>query len=716
MSKPGIYFKDTLTDVEIDFRRMCDNLPIFIWMSNDAGVCFYFNKAWRVYTGQDKTENTDEWFEKIHPEERDAVVARFKKHFATRSPYRAEYRLRRHDGVYRWVISHASPYYDSRNRFSGFISVCFDCNDQHEFENALTTRALKQTALATYGRFALEPHKFGELMREAVNIILQTLHVDCAYLASVNHEDLTLSLEASACRAGRKPPRKLGTVKPGALFITHVMQLADDREDFPLAQLLTDNGIRSALMCPVGADKQLYGYLFANTRAIRTFSPEAIDFLQGLANTLGTVHQRELVEKALAESEQKLLQSQKVEAIGLLAGGIAHDFNNLLTAIRGYTGLLQKDMTRFPAPEAIQTLRTCTAGIENAADRASKLVRQLLAFSRIQVVQAERIDINTLVLDLKDLITAFLRSGIHLTVQLGDTPVCAFVDRNQIEQVIVNLAINSRDAMPEGGRLTITVATVSVDNTSHPTLEPGNYAQIAIADNGTGIPPEVQPKLFTPFFTTKPKNRGTGLGLPTCANIVKNARGKIFFDTTLGKGSTFTVLLPDFHEGRHTDTRTTGTAAPLFPGRGASAPDGTSSDDTSSRQPQDAGTADLPTGGETIILVDDDPAIRDVTTAILESLGYNVRAYDAGETLVAQCKSAPKTIADAKLLITDINMSGISGRQLAERMCALRPGGLRVLYVSGFISEAVQKSGGHFLEKPFTRDVLAKKVREALDS
>jgi PAS domain S-box-containing protein len=729
MIKPGTHFKDTLTEAETDFRRMCDDAPIFIWMSNVSGACFFFNKAWRLYTGRHEIENTDEWFEKIHPEERDSVYARFKKHFAARSPYRAEYRLRRHDGAYRWVISHAAPYYDSRNHFAGFISACFDFNDQHEFENTLATRALKQTALATYGRFALEPHKFGELTREAVNLILQTLHVDCSYLASINYEDLTLSLEASACRLDQKPPRKLGSINPDALSITRAMQLADDRENFPLAQLLAGNGIRSALMCPVGAGKQLYGYLFANTRTVRTFSPEAVDFLQGLANTLGTVHQRERAEKALAESEQKLLQSQKVEAIGLLAGGIAHDFNNLLTAIRGYTELLQKDMARYPDPEAIQALRTRATGIENAADRASKLVRRLLVFSRTQVARAGRIDINTLVLDLKDLIAAFLRSGIHLDVRLGDTPVYACVDRNQIEQVIVNLAINSRDAMPNGGRLAITVTAVSVDTAAHPTLEPGDYAQIDIADNGSGIPPEVRPKLFTPFFTTKPKNRGTGLGLPTCANIVKNARGKIFFDTTLGKGSTFTVLLPAFHAGHHVDTRADGSTAPFFsapdapPHDDATPPDDVlppndalPSDDASSCQPQDTGDADLPVGTETIILVEDDPAIRDVTTAILESLGYNVRAYDAGETLVEQYESAPKTLADARLLITDINMAGINGRQLVEHMHALRPDGLRVLYISGFINETVQKSGGHFLEKPFTRDVLAKKVREVLDS
>lgn len=712
MIKTVTHFKGTLTAEEIDFRRMCDNSPIFIWMSNASGACFFFNKAWRKFTGQKETEILREAFvDRIHPDERELVSTRFNKHFASRTPCRVEYRLLRHDGVYRWVISHASPYYDSKNNFAGFVSVMFDFNEQHEFENTLATRALKQSALASYGRFALESHKFAELTHEAVNLVLLTLSVDCAYIAALNQNTLALTLEASACRLGSPPPRDLGTVKPGVFAISRAMQMVDDPGNFPLAEMLAANGIHSALMCPIGSGNQLYGYIFANTRADRTFSPEATDFLQGLANILATVHERERVEKALAESEQRLLQSQKIEAIGLLAGGVAHDFNNLITAIRGYTELLQKDIAQPPSPAATRALRAHTAGIENASLRASKLVRQLLAFSRTQVPEAERIDINALILNLKDLIAAFLRSGIHLELQLGPEPVNAHVDRNQIEQVIINLAINSRDAMPDGGHLTINVSPVRVTPATHPALEPGDYAQISVTDTGTGISPEVQPKLFAPFFTTKPKNHGTGLGLPTCANIVKNARGKITFDTEPGKGTTFTVLLPDFpapQAATHADSLLT----PFILEHGNPSANPASDDPL-----PPPGETELPTGTETIILVEDDPAIRDVTTAILESLGYTVCAYETGESLIAQYAAGASTLRDARLLVTDINMPGINGRQLADRMNSLhRNRTMRVLFISGFISEALQKSGVHFLEKPFTRDILARKVREALDS
>lgn len=686
---------------------MYDHSPVLIWTTNAEGNRLFFNKAWREFTGYDQPEGNAELLMRIHPDERDVVRDRFRRHFAARTPYRAEYRLKRHDGAYRWVISHAAPFFNPQGQFAGFISSCFDFNDQHEFETTLATRALKQTALATFGRFALAPHNFAELTREAVRLILETLHVDCAYLASLNAETRELKLEANACRLNKAPPRDLGVAPVEALSLTRARQLADDSATYPLASFLAANGIRSSLVCPVGAGGQLYGFLFANTRNIRSFSPEAVDFIQGLAITLNTVYQRERVEKELAASEQRLLQSQKTEAIGLLAGGIAHDFNNLLTAIHGYTELLQKEVAALPqsqAAPAAASIRAHATGIVNASDRASRLVRRLLTFSRAQEPNPERIDINLLILDLKELIAAFLRSGIQLELQLDAGPAMAFVDRSQLEQVIVNLAINARDAMPHGGRLAIGTRRLRIDGGQNPSLEPGDYAEVFITDTGTGIPPEIQKKIFTPFFTTKPKNGGTGLGLATCSNIIKNARGEISFVSAQNKGTTFIVRVPDFPEPQ-SDMPRGAPVTPFFeesdsgvmpPAPAAAAPGA-----------PDAG--ELPMGTETIMLVEDDSAIRDVTTVILESLGYTVWAYASGEELL----SADAAMPSAQLLITDLNMPGISGRQLAERVCAKNPG-LSVLYISGFITDAVRQSGAHFLEKPFTREILAQKVRRTL--
>ena len=707
-------FKPTpLTEAEMEFRRMTNNAPVLIWMSNVTGDWFFFNKTWREFTGRDVVEDDASWSELIHPDDRATIVEQFRKHFEARASYRAQCRLRRRDGAYRWVSSHPSPYYDARNQFAGFICTSFDFHEQHELEAALAMRARKQAALAAFGRFALAPRALTDLTREAARTTLAILDVDCVLLVAVNHATRQLTRHALACRLGGNPPRELGPVSPAALAYARPVLMDEDPENFPIAARLKAKGIQAALACPIDSGKQLHGFILAGARARRAFTPEDIEFTQGIASTLGTVSQRDRAEKALAESEQRLLQSQKVEAIGLLAGGLAHDFKNLLTVIRGYTELMRQDfsqLTRAPAAAAfldaplMQNMRAHHAGIANATERAGKLTRQLLDFSRGQAAKIERIDLNELVTGIRELLAAFLRGGIQLNLALAPGPVFARADRNQIEQVILNLAINARDAMPAGGALTIGTETREIGESTGDTaaparaaLEKGAYAKITIADTGTGIPPEIQPKIFAPFFTTKARALGTGLGLPTCDNLVRNARGSITFETAPGKGTTFTVLLPDF-------------APAQSPGDEPREPSTSFLDAPDNAPPESAPTGgELPTGDETLLLVEDDSAIREVTTEILKSLGYTVRAFASGDALLAQTAAA----RDARLLITDLNMPGLGGRQLAERMRARRPG-LRVLFISGLIPEAARQGGDRFLEKPFTRDILARKIRETL--
>ena len=773
-----------LTDAEKEFRRMTNNAPVLLWMTNVAGNCFFFNKTWREFTGSEAIEADVGWRKLIHPDDRPAIEKLYLKHFAARTPYRSQYRLRHRDGAYRWIISHPAPYYDAQNRFAGFISSCFDFHEQREQEAALAKSAREQASLAAFGRFALAPRLFSELTREAARTTLDILDVDCVLLVAVNHATLQLTRAALACRLGSNPPHELGPVPPAALAYARPVLMDEDPENFPVAARLKAGGIQTALACPIGSGKQLYGFILASTCARRSFTPEAIEFIQGIASTLGTVNQRDRAEKALAESEQRLLQSQKAGAIGLLAGGLAHDFKNLLTVIRGYTELMQKDLSqlaRLPAAAPLldalplRNIRARHAGIINAAGRAGKLTRQLLDFSRGQAARIERNDLNELITGVKELIAAFLRGGIQLNLALAPAPVFARVDRNQIEQVILNLAINARDAMPDGGALTIATETSEIAGaaaapgaTAHARakLEKGAYAKITVTDTGTGIPPEIQPKIFLPFFTTKKRNNGTGLGLPTCANIVQNARGSISFETTPGKGTTFIVLLPDFDPAHAGDDefRAQSTSFLDVPDNDNAPPDNASPDNTPpdnaplDNAPPENTTSDnttpdaeLPAGTETLLLVEDDQAILEVTTEILESLGYTVRAYASGDALLAQTTAAATATAtaatansaaaanvtaanatpatananaatananansarDAHLLITDLNMPGLGGRQLAARMRALQPG-LRVLFISGFTADIARQGEDHFLEKPFTRDHLARKVREAL--
>ncbi len=295
-------------------------------------------------------------------------------------------------------------------------------------------------------------------------------------------------------------------------------------------------------------------------------------------------------------------------------------------------------------------------------------------------------DLNYVANDLRDLIRSLLSENISLDMALSETPVTIEADRSQIEQVVINLAINARDAMPQGGSLTLRTAHRLIKEDDHPDLKPGHYAEFMVSDTGMGIPDEVKAKIFQPFFTTKPKGRGTGLGLATCAVVLKHYGGAIQFDTRIGSGTTFSVLLPEIQ---------------------------TPATNLDFQFDDEPGL-----GTETVLLVEDDEAIRSVTSAILRSLGYQIYAVGGGREALEFIEGERPAPID--LLLTDIVMPSMGGRELAERLLAKRPD-LRVLFMSGYVDDpvilhAVQEASIPFLEKPFTRDGLAKKVREALDT
>jgi CheY-like chemotaxis protein len=362
---------------------------------------------------------------------------------------------------------------------------------------------------------------------------------------------------------------------------------------------------------------------------------------------------------------------------------VAHDFNNLLTAIRCYGEILNDDLAE-QAPAA----QPKVAEILKATARASALTRQLLAFSRKQVVQPEVLDLNLVITDLFDLLRSLLSENIVFDAQLHPQPVNVSADRSQLEQVLINLAINARDAMLQGGRLTLRTAlrSLPVAGEDNHDLPPGPYCELSVSDSGVGMSADVQSHLFEPFFTTKPKGRGTGLGLATCAVILKNVNGAIRCHSALGEGTTFSVLLPEVTEPElHLEA---------------------SEDET-------------PLGRyESILLVEDDESVRAVTQSILRSLGYEVHAEPGGAEALALFLGENTPRFD--LLLTDIVMPYIGGHELAQRLTALRPD-LKVLFMSGYVDDpvilqAVQDSHIPFLEKPFNRTTLAKKVREALEN
>jgi len=381
--------------------------------------------------------------------------------------------------------------------------------------------------------------------------------------------------------------------------------------------------------------------------------------------------------------ENQLQQSRRMEAVGRLAGGIAHDFNNLLTIIKGYAELaLQRSAI---SPE----LRTDVLQMENASERASALVRQLLAFSRKQVLQPKIIDLNAIVLGLEKLLGRLLAEDIEMQTRCAANVGNVKADPAQVEQVLMNLVVNARDAMPKGGRLTIETANVELDSTyarDHVTVKPGPYVMLAVSDTGIGMSPETQAHIFEPFYTTKDSGQGTGLGLSTVYGIVKQSGGYIWVYSEPGKGSTFKVYLPRIEAPAELK----------------------------------AEPAKIPAarrGTETILLVEDEEAVRDLTNIVLGTNGYVVLAAQNAAEAERFSTNHPGEI---HLVLTDIMMPGTSGRELAQRILMRHPRA-RVLYMSGYTDNVlaqggVLEEGVAFLQKPFTPAGLAQKVRDVLDS
>jgi len=380
--------------------------------------------------------------------------------------------------------------------------------------------------------------------------------------------------------------------------------------------------------------------------------------------------------------EQQLRQAQKMEAVGRLAGGIAHDFNNLLTAIFGYADLLAEDLP--PDSSALADVRE----IRTAATRASALTRQLLAFSRQQVLQPVVLNVIDVVGDLESMLQRVLGEDVELEARFAADLGNIRADQGQLEQVILNLAVNARDAMPTGGKLTIETANVELDEhyaQTHRPVVPGRYVMIAVSDTGVGMDAATQARIFEPFFTTKEAGKGTGLGLATAYGIVKQSGGYIWVYSELGRGATFKIYLPRVDEP--TDT----VVAP--PELGSVA------------------------GTETVLLAEDDALLLPLARDVLKRFGYTVLEARTPADAVAVAKSHTGVI---HLLISDVIMPGESGLQLARRLLETRPG-LSVLFISGYSDEAIVRHGvldpgTAFLQKPFTPAALARKVRELLDA
>jgi signal transduction histidine kinase/ActR/RegA family two-component response regulator len=530
-----------------------------------------------------------------------------------------------------------------------------------------------------------------DVLRRAASVLTQTgedflpavvteigemLHADVAFVGELTGPDKLRTVamwrngvidENIECALAGSPLEQTGDRALRSYYSCVRVHFPDDSH---LASLDADGYIALPL---VSTRDEVIGAIVAVMRRPLTDEAGAKSLLQLLAGRVAAELERARTERELRKSEHHLLQVQRVEAIGWLAGNIAHDFNNLLMIVIGYAEILQD---RGNSQELSELLA--------AARRASTLTKQLLAFGRRQVMQVQRVDINRIVAQVQAMLSRVMGPEVRLTTTLDSSLPSVEVDPGQLEQVLVNLAINARDAMPGGGSLRVETAVLDVPR-PYFQMPPGRYVRLTVTDSGTGMPPDVLSQIFEPFFTTK-GNRGTGLGLSSVYGIVKQSGGYIWCDSTPGQGTTFTIYLKP--------------AA------------GTAEEEESTTPSQER----APGGEERVLVVDDEPAVRRLLARILRARGYDVFETEDAHSALAFLNSTNRQM---DLVVTDIVMPTMSGVRLAEQIRAQWPN-VKILFVSGFPSSealpASELATIPLLGKPFTPEQIEAKVRELLDA
>jgi PAS domain S-box-containing protein len=604
-------------------RQLADTMPLFVWTADSSGRMDFLNRYGIEYAGiHDANEVLgDRWVGTLHPEDIERVLAAWTHAIQTGETYAAEFRLQRRDGEYRWHQAQATPVRDKNGNIDRWFGTCIDIHEQRQLADRLVH------------------------ILENLDDVFYAFDADWRFIY-INHRGEQLS--------GISREELLGEV------------IWDRFPDTRGTEF--EHQYRTARATGHPVQFVEYYEAFGTWLDVKAFPAE-----DGLAVLL-----RDITEQRRAE--EQLRQAQRMDSIGQLTGGIAHDFNNLLTVIMGNAEM---------AIESVQgdrQLRHMIQLVADAAQRGSDLTRRLLAFARRQALEPRAVDVNRLVADMETLMRRALGGNIHIELARGAGLWNAMIDPGQLEDALLNLCLNARDAIPDGGRLTIETYNASLDReyaANHEEVEPGQYVAIAVSDTGRGIPPEILPHVFEPFFTSRQKAGGTGLGLAMVYGFVKQSGGHVKIYSEVDQGTTVRLYLPRTHD-QATETRT--------------------------RQPR------LERGSETVLLVEDDEQVRDYAARQLDALGYEV--IQAGNGLEALEILESERPVD--LLFTDVVMpNGISGRELAERAAVLRPG-IKVLYTSGYTENAIVHHGRldqgvHLLAKPYRRVDLASAIRRAME-
>jgi two-component system cell cycle sensor histidine kinase/response regulator CckA len=634
--------QDELRASDARYRRIVENTSEGVWMYDPNGITTFMNKRMTEMLAITPEEGIGRsiysFMDEVATAEAKLRMERRKRGLSERG----EFRLKRSDGSDLWVTLHADPLFDAVGNFEGSLVLLADFGERRRGDAA---RAL-----------------LASIVESSADAIISRGLDGTIRTWNRGAEKLTLYTAAEAIGqpiSMMYPPEYRSALDQQR---THVDR-GESLEHFEMVALRKDGTrVDVALSSSVLSDE--HGQVTGASIIVRDIS------------------ERKKAEVALRRTEEQLRQAQKMEAIGSLAGGVAHDFNNLLTVILSYTELIVEDL------QVADPMRQDLEEVLSAGRRAMGLTRQLLAFSRKQMLVPVVIDLNEVVLGVEKMLGRLLGEDIELAFHRSPRPARVHADTGQIEQVIMNLVVNARDAMPTGGSLTIETSIVMLDAAkaeAHAGLEPGEYVMLAITDTGTGMDRLTQDRIFEPFFTTKDKSKGTGLGLSTVYGIVQQSGGRIVVDSEPGKGTAFKVYLP------RTDRHATSQSIPVL-------------------------QADRLRGTETILLVEDDTPVRVLMRTVLRKCGYRViEAENAGEAFLLSEEPASKI----HLLITDVVMPRMGGRQLAERLVVQRPD-MKVLFVSGYTEDTVVRHGVidgeiEFLAKPLTPDSLLRKVRNVLD-
>jgi len=684
--------------------RLAEHAPVLMWTSDATGAWRWFNRRWLEFTGQKLEEAVrDDWRTRIHSDDRAKALATANDAQRGQREYLHKYRMRRPDGEYRWLHERGQPLYHPDGRFAGYIGSCTDITDivrteedlarnrdhlHRQLQFAGTLNRMAQTIIAMEDQ--------GRILDSLVETIGRTLGVDYAFIIDIRlpqQQTLVLSNWSDpTCPVEVQLKDDLGLQKfPESLrhswdmrtpLESHYDQInprlaSEGSADFVHQQLK----IRSMLWYPFAFRAD--GFLLLSVNQIvrrRVWLGDEREFLAAVTNLVNLALQKSRMLGERRESAVQRHQTSKMEAMGRLAGGVAHDFNNLLTAISGHTQLLLRGL-----PEQ-HPLRNHAESVLRATERATETTRNLLAFSRQQPIKPVPTNPNKAVERLRLMIDHLIPANITVEIDLLANVGNVLADPGQLELALMNLAVNARDAMPEGGRMTISTRELVVDDDHARRVgaAPGIYVSLSVRDNGVGMDPETVDRIFEPFFTTKESGGGTGLGLSSAYGAVRAMDGFITIETAKGHGTTITISLPKVSEDAH-EVQT-----PL--------------------RLKAAG------GNETILLVEDNSAVLELTREALLNQGYNVLSAGDGDEALRVVQGHPGTI---DLLLTDLMLPGFNGQTLAVRLRAMRPQ-LTVLFTSGYSPDAFKPTSefrtAGFLAKPYTIDELLRAVRTAIDA